>query len=101
MKKMWSALITLGFVLIDQGVTPLLSSAQTSPAPEQRLQELGFALPQPTRPVANFVTAVRTGNLLFVAGHGPCGAPEGKGVGKVGRERTIEEGYDAARQTAL
>jgi enamine deaminase RidA (YjgF/YER057c/UK114 family) len=80
---------------------PLPLSAQQSPSPEERLQELGLTLPPPARPVANFVTAVRTGNLIFLAGHGPCGEAGEKVKGKVGRERTTEEGYEAARQTAL
>ncbi|MBI3246487.1 MAG: RidA family protein [Deltaproteobacteria bacterium] len=93
--------IFLAFLFIIALQAPSSFSAQPASDPEQRLQELGLALPAPARPVANFVTAVRTGNLLFVAGHGPCGAPSEKVVGKVGRERTIEEGYEAARQTAL
>jgi len=80
---------------------PLPLAAQQGPNPEQRLQALGLALPTPARPVANFVTAVRTGNLIFLAGHGPCGEPSEKVRGKVGKDRTIEEGYEAARQTAL
>jgi len=82
-----------------QASVPL--AAQQSPSPEQRLQELGLTLPAPARPVANFVTAVRTGNLIFLAGHGPCGEASENVKGKVGKERTIEEGYEAARQTAL
>ncbi len=82
-------------------LAPTALFAQSAADPEQRLQELGVVLPAPARPVANFVTAVRTGNLLFVAGHGPCGTPSEKVIGKVGRERTVDEGYEAARQTAL
>jgi enamine deaminase RidA (YjgF/YER057c/UK114 family) len=96
--------VLLGFLIFAlamafQGVT--LLSAQQSPDPEQRLKELGLTLPPPARPVANYVTAVRTGNLLFLAGHGPCGEPSEKVQGKVGRERTLEEGYEASRQTTL
>jgi len=38
---------------------------------EQRLKELGIELTKPTSPMANYVTAVRTGNLLYLAGKGP------------------------------
>jgi enamine deaminase RidA (YjgF/YER057c/UK114 family) len=50
----------------------------------------------------NFVSAVRTGNLLYTAGTGP-GLPEGGflHVGKLGANVTIEQGYDCARQTML
>jgi enamine deaminase RidA (YjgF/YER057c/UK114 family) len=92
-------LLIEAFIVLSQ--CPPYLSAQQTPNPEQRLQELGLTLPAPARPVANFVTAVRTGNLVFLAGHGPCGEATEKIKGKVGKERTIEEGYEAARQTAL
>ena len=38
---------------------------------EQRLKELGIELTKPTSPMANYVNAVRTGNLLYLAGNGP------------------------------
>jgi enamine deaminase RidA (YjgF/YER057c/UK114 family) len=52
--------------------------------------------------VANYVGAVRTGNLLFVSGHGPL-RTEGKpsATGKVGRDLTVEQGYQAAREVGL
>ena len=68
---------------------------------EQKIKELGLTLPQPPRPVANYVPAVRAGNLLFVSGHGPYNDGKTKTSGKVGRELTIEEGYQAARNVAL
>lgn len=68
---------------------------------ENRLKELGIVLPQLPSPVANYVRTVRVGNLLFVSGHGP-GSGTGKIFkGKVGRDLTIEEGYQSARQVAL
>jgi enamine deaminase RidA (YjgF/YER057c/UK114 family) len=93
--------VTVMLGTIYHVIAPPFSSAQQNPDPEQRLKELTLVLPEPTRPVANYVPAVRTGSLLFVAGHGPCGMPTEKSTGKVGRERTVEEGYAAARQTAL
>ena len=38
---------------------------------EQRIKELGIDLANRPRPVANYVPAVRAGNLVFVSGHGP------------------------------
>ena len=69
---------------------------------DARLKELGISLPQPATPVANYVGAVRVGNLLFVSGHGPL-RTEGKPMarGKVGRELTVEQGYQAAREVGL
>jgi enamine deaminase RidA (YjgF/YER057c/UK114 family) len=52
--------------------------------------------------MANYVSAVRTGNLLFLSGHGPL-RPEGKpmATGKVGRDLTVEQGYQVAREVGL
>ena len=78
------------------------NSASMAPAQEwdanQKLEELGIVLPQASTPVANYVNAVRTGNLIFLAGKGPT-KPDGSGyvTGKVGVDLTIEEGYEAAR----
>lgn len=68
---------------------------------EKKLKELGISLPQPPKPVANYVPAVRVGSLLFVSGHGPY--QDGKTVtsGKLGKELTVEQGYQAARNVAL
>ena len=50
---------------------------------------------------ANYVRAVRSGNLVFLAGHGPT-TPEGDYMtGKLGQDLTIEEGQEAARLTAI
>jgi len=68
---------------------------------EARLMELGITLPEPPSPVANYVNAVRTGNLIFLAGKGPRSADGEEIIGKLGREISIEEGYRAARLTAI
>src|SRR5204862_1703615 len=69
---------------------------------EARLKELGITLPQPATPLANYVGAVRVGNLLFVSGHGPD-RTDGKPMarGKVGRELTVEQAYQVARSVGL
>ena len=68
---------------------------------EKRLKELGIELAQPTTPMGSYVNAVRTGNLLYLAGKGPGLPGKPLPVGKVGREFTIEEGYQHARSTGL
>ena len=69
--------------------------------PEARLKELGIVLPAPPAPVANYVNAARAGDLLFLAGKGPTG-PDGKDIiGKLGRDLTVEQGYQAARLVAI
>ncbi|HMJ69507.1 MAG TPA: RidA family protein [Cyclobacteriaceae bacterium] len=68
---------------------------------DKKLKDLGVTLMEPSKPVANYVKAVRTGNLIFLAGHGPVKADGSYVTGKVGRELTIEQGYDAAKLTAI
>jgi enamine deaminase RidA (YjgF/YER057c/UK114 family) len=69
---------------------------------EKRLQELGIRLGPVAAPVANYVNAVRTGNLLYLAGKGGPPGPDGKRPkGKLGREFTVEQGYKHARDTGL
>ena len=61
-----------------------------------RLRELGIELPELGPPAGTYVHGVRTGRLLFLAGKGVD-----RGRGKVGRDLTVEEGYDCARRTGL
>ena len=69
---------------------------------ESRLGELGLTLPAPPAPIATYVRAVKVGSLLFVSGHGPAAAPDGKSyAGKVGRDLTLEQGRAAARLVGL
>ena len=69
--------------------------------PEAKLKELGIVLKEPTTPVANYVNAVRTGNLIFLAGKGPR-TPEGELItGKLGKDLTVEQGYEASRAVAI
>ena len=68
---------------------------------ETKLKEKGIILTTPGKPVANYVNVVRVGNLLFLAGKGPTN-PDGTNItGKVGKDLTIEQGYEAARLTAI
>ncbi len=69
--------------------------------PEAKLKELGLELPDVATPAGNYVNAVRAGNLLFLAGKGPKKVDGTYITGKVGEDLTIEEGYAAARLTAL
>lgn len=75
------------------------ASAATSP--EERLARLGIVIPPPPPPIANFLTHVREGNLLFLSGQGPR-EPDGHlHTGKVGVEVTVEEAYVHARLTGI
>jgi enamine deaminase RidA (YjgF/YER057c/UK114 family) len=68
---------------------------------EERLRQLGLTLPEAPKPVANYVPAVRTGNLVFVSGQACLVNGEMKYKGKVGADLTVEQGYEAARLAAL
>lgn len=78
-----------------------LSSALFAQDAETNLKEKGIVLTPPSSPVANYVNAVRVGNLLYLAGKGPQKADNTYITGKVGKDLTIEQGYEAARLTAI
>ncbi|WP_411032350.1 RidA family protein [Spongiimicrobium sp. 3-5] len=69
--------------------------------PEAKIKELGIQLNPPSAPVANFVNAVHTGDLIFLSGKGPLKSDGEYIKGKLGADLTIEEGYEAARTTAI
>jgi enamine deaminase RidA (YjgF/YER057c/UK114 family) len=71
------------------------------PRIEERLEALGLQLPPPPSPVAAYVSTVRTGDLVFVSGHGPMRDGRFTGIGKLGRDLDIEAGYQAARLVML
>ena len=68
---------------------------------EKKLKEMGYSLPPPPPPVANYIPAYRTGSLVFLAGVVSRRAGGSYITGKVGRDLTVEEGYEAARLCAL
>ncbi|EED33550.1 endoribonuclease L-PSP [gamma proteobacterium NOR5-3] len=72
-----------------------------SSSPEARLEALGIVLPAAPAPVANYVNGVQTGNLIFLAGKGPKRADGSEVSGKLGKDISIEQGYEAARLTAI
>jgi enamine deaminase RidA (YjgF/YER057c/UK114 family) len=67
---------------------------------EARLKERGITLPQPSTPLANYVGAVRTGNLLYLAGHGPLREGKASARGKLGRDMTVEQGIRSPARSA-
>ncbi|MFO7259257.1 MAG: RidA family protein [Bacteroidota bacterium] len=78
---------------------PIMALAQVQP--EDNLKNKGIVLPPPAKPVANYVTSVRVGNQLYLSGHGFCGEAQPFDVGKVGKDLTVEQGYQAARNVGL
>lgn len=69
--------------------------------PEQRLKNLGLELPEVATPIANFVMWRQAGSLLYLSGQGPRKPDGSVVVGKLGLNRSVEEGYADARQIGL
>jgi enamine deaminase RidA (YjgF/YER057c/UK114 family) len=68
---------------------------------EATLKAKKITLPPPATPMANYVTAVRTGNLLFLSGAGPVRDGKPTSQGKIGKELSVEQGYQLAREVGL
>jgi enamine deaminase RidA (YjgF/YER057c/UK114 family) len=86
------------FVLVLLLLFPFILFAQDY---EQRLKDLGIELPEPGAPVATYVKGVVSGNMVYLAGHGPSKPEGGYITGKIGQDLTQEEGYAAARLAGL
>lgn len=73
----------------------------TEMTPEQRLRASNIQLPARRDPIANYLSWRRSGNLLFLAGHGPRDAHGVLSTGRLGDTCTLERGIDDARQVGL
>jgi enamine deaminase RidA (YjgF/YER057c/UK114 family) len=73
--------------------------AQSATSAEARLKEKNITLPVVPAPVANYVDSVQVGKLLFLSGN--TADAQWKFKGKVGKDITVQEGYDTARQVGL
>lgn len=87
MKKTLFLLTLMIFALATHSV-----KAQT---PEEKIKQLGLTIPEVSQPIANYVKWKKVGNLLYLAGSGP------KIYGKVGADLSVEQGYQAARDTGM
>ena len=105
----WATLIVVGLGIYNLASRFEATEAQQRggdaalPAgdPEAKLKELGITLPEPAAPIANYVNVVRTGNLLFLAGKGPLQKDGKDVVGRLGKDMSVDEGYQAARSVAI
>lgn len=68
---------------------------------EERIKEKEITLPDPLGPIGTYIPYKQVGDMLYLSGQGPMIDKIPKYCGKIGRELTKEEGYDAARLTAL
>jgi enamine deaminase RidA (YjgF/YER057c/UK114 family) len=69
--------------------------------PYDRLKALGITLPEAPPPIANFVTHVQEGRLLFLSGQGPTENNGNRHTGKVGADVDVETAYGHARLTGI
>lgn len=90
-----------GGVILGLSLTMAVPAGAQEQTPEQKLAALGIALPAVDAPIANYVKAVRSGSLLFTAGHGPCGTLTKDQIGKVGGTLSVDQGAAAARATGV
>lgn len=79
----------------------LLLAPLKGATPEEKIVELGLQLPPPAQAVANYVPAVRTGSLIYLAGHLPRDAAGKVVTGKLGQDVSEEAAVEAARLTGL
>ena len=68
---------------------------------ESRLTSLGIVIPSISKPLAAYIPAVRTGNLIFTSGQLPMRDGQLAYQGKLGKDLSVEEGQAAAKQAAL
>ncbi len=68
---------------------------------EARLAALGITLPAPAKPIGNYVPWRIGGGLLFLSGVGPRGTDPALLSGQVGKDLTVQQGYEAARACGL
>lgn len=79
----------------------LISTVAFSQTPEEKLAELKITLPEVPPAIGSYVDARRVGNLIYLSGKGPRNASGEYTTGKLGQELSVQQGYDAARLTAI
>ncbi len=93
-----SVLVMVGFSACDTRIQNESKSVELYDYDvEEKIAGSGLELTVPADPVANYVHAVRSGNLVFLSGKGPRRPDNSFVTGKLGKDITVEEGYEAAR----
>jgi enamine deaminase RidA (YjgF/YER057c/UK114 family) len=101
--KKYCIYLILPLLFLSCNRSPSVESKTSSPDfdVEARLKELGIDLVIPNPPTANYLKAKRTGNLIYLSGHGPDKPDGSQVIGKLGSDLTLEEGQEAARYTGI
>lgn len=92
---------TLAGALLAASIATDAAGQRVHVRPDQRILDLDLRLPEPPRPVANYVSFRRVGRLVHLSGLGPAAAPGETLAGRVGAELTVDQGYAAARACGL
>ena len=71
------------------------------PTVESKLMNMGYQLPPPPAPIGNYLSATRSGNIMWMAGVGSRKADGTRIAGKLGADLSVDQGYEAARWCAL
>ena len=87
--------------VVTSSAQAAVGGAEANGEVEKRLQELGIELPPPAKPVAVYAPAVLTGDTLYVSGHIARRSDGTLVQGKVGKELSLQQGYEAARLTGV
>ncbi len=93
-----AGLLAIGLPFLSQSC---FAAHHAGSNPEANLEKLGIALPTPSKSIANYVGARRIGNTIFLSGHLPLRKDRSVVIGKLGKDLTVEEGYQAARLSAI
>lgn len=88
-------------IIMTCGVLAAAFGPCRAASPEEKIVALGHSLPAPSKAIANYVPAVRVGNLVFLAGQIPRDAAGQVMTGKIGRDCAEDKGVAAARVCAL
>jgi enamine deaminase RidA (YjgF/YER057c/UK114 family) len=96
-----SGLAVASALLVESSSTAFAQATTASGSVEQRLRDLGIELPKVAAPVASYVPAVRLGNLVFLAGTGPLNPDGSRPQGKVGRDISVDQANQHARNVGL
>ncbi|GEM_PF-107187 len=89
-------------VSVDKdGNTTIIKKRKKAANVEAKLEKMGIKLPVLGKPVANYVHAVTSNNWVFLAGKGPRKADGKNIVGKLGKDLTVEQGYEAAKWAGI
>ena len=68
---------------------------------EQKIKELNIVLPDPKDPVGSYIATKRIGDLLYISGQISADSNGDLIKGKIGKDLSVEQGYEAAKRCGL